>query len=332
VSAQNRVMRLVREPSRIGPAVRRRLPGGRRVEPHLPATAASVPPRNGPPADLAERRRIMTASIDLDGLGLEIGPSHRPLLPKREGFNIRTADHLDQAGLIAKYDGIRETSGIEFVDYVVQGNRLTTTIPDTFDYVVASHVIEHTVCLVSFLQDVRKLLNPGGVLSLAVPDRRYSFDRFRERSSLARVLEIYHAAPEVHSEGAIIDYFFNVVRKGSSISWFEGAPGEYQNVHTFDQAMLASATVRDGEYVDVHNWVFTPSHFRVLIEDLFTLGLIDLREKSFGDTRGSEFFVTLGVDGEGPGLTRHELLERSADEIHDVDSPRFADDGPVSPR
>jgi hypothetical protein len=38
------------------------------------------------------------AHADLTGLGLEIGPSYNPLLPKSEGYRVRTADHLDATG------------------------------------------------------------------------------------------------------------------------------------------------------------------------------------------------------------------------------------------
>jgi SAM-dependent methyltransferase len=266
----------------------------------------------------------MTDHIDLKGLGLEIGPSHRPLLPKRNGYNIRTADHLDQAGLIAKYSGVREVGGIEEVDYVLTGSRLTTAIHDQFDYIVASHVLEHTVCLVSFLQDAQELLRPGGVLSLALPDRRFSFDRFRERTSLGRVIDVYRAAPQVHTEGSVVEYYINVVRKGESISWAVRAPGEYANVHSLAQARSYSAKAIAGEYVDVHNWVFTPNHFRLLIEDLYTLGLIRLREASFHNTVGSEFFVTLTPEGAGPQMDRHELMRLSAEDILVADKVSFA--------
>ena len=318
---RDRVRRLVRHPELVVPAVRRRIPRTWPTPPRAEATANGARP--DPLPSQADRQRILTKGIDLQGLGLEIGPSHRPLLAKRDGYNIRTADYLDQAGLIAKYDGVLDTSAIEAVDYVLEGPRLTATIRDTFDYIVGSHVLEHTVCLVSFLQEESTLLNPGGVLSLAVPDRRYCFDRFRDRTSLARVLEVYRAAPSVHSEGAVIDFYLNVVRKGKSVAWYPGAVGDYANVYTYQEVLDHAAEAARGEYVDVHNWLFTPHHFRLLIEDLHALGLIELRETSFQDTWGCEFFVTLSREGGGPDVSRHELMRRSAEEAGVDDGARF---------
>jgi DNA replication protein DnaC len=42
---------------------------------------------------------------------------------------------------------------------------------------------------VCFLEDCAGLLQSGGALTLAVPDKRYSFDRFRERTAIGRVID-----------------------------------------------------------------------------------------------------------------------------------------------
>ena len=71
---------------------------------------------------------------------------------------------------------------------------------------------------------------------------------------------------------------------------------------------------RNGDFLDIHEWVFRPSSLRLIVEDLFCLGLISLREDSFADTRGFEFFVTMRRSGRGPGLDRLSLLLRNASE------------------
>ncbi len=311
-----RVGRLLREPGRIGPAVAHRL-RARRSTPTVDHGVTTY-------ADSATRFRLLTQSLELGGLGLEVGPSHRPLVPKAKGYDVRVADHLDAAGLRQKYASSPSVDLIEEVDYVVTGNRLTDTIHDQFDYVIASHVIEHTVCLVSFLQDTHDLLRPGGAVALAIPDKRYCFDRFRERSSLGRVIDVYRAAPSVHSEGSVLEYYLTVVHKGDAISWWAGAPGEYELHHTLEQGEAAAEQARSGIYHDLHNWVFTPHHFRLLVEDLHTLGLSPLREKAFHKTIGSEFFITLSADGRGPDVDRDELLRLSAEEVRTTDAVVFA--------
>ena len=108
---------------------------------------------------------------------IEIGPSFNPLLPKRDGWNVFTIDHDDRAGLVAKYanDPSVDTTRIEEVDFVWHGGSLLDAIPPehhgTFDAFVASHVIEHTPDIVTFLAAAATLIKPGGVIILAVPDK-----------------------------------------------------------------------------------------------------------------------------------------------------------------
>jgi SAM-dependent methyltransferase len=298
--AAKRAARLIRHPGRILPAIRRRL-------------------RQAPPSRFA----LITGPIDLGGLGLEIGPSWRPLLAKANGYNVRVADHLDQAGLIATYDGVRPTKAIEPVDYVLTGPRLTDIIDARFDWIVGSHVLEHTVCLITFLREAEALLRPGGVLSLAVPDRRYCFDRFRERTSLGRVIDVFHADRVVHSEGSVLELHLNGVAKGGSISWDAAQLGAFRALHTLEKGREQAALAATGQYVDVHNWVFTPNHLRLLLVDLQTLGFIGLREVAYHETVGSEFYLALSRDGHGPGLPRDALLRLSALELHSTETIVF---------
>lgn len=300
----SRIGRLVRHPARILPAIQRRLPGSRR-----PASP--------------ERFELITQWIDLGGAGLEIGPSWRPLLPKARGYNVRVADHLDQAGLIAKYDGVRPTKAIEPVDYVLTGPRLTDTIDAQFDWIVGSHVIEHTVCLITFLRDAEALLRPGGVISLAVPDRRYCYDRFRERTSLGRVIDVFRAAPAVHSEGSVLEAHLNAVAKGDSISWGAGKRGTFRSRFTAAEARERAALAAAGEYVDVHEWVFTPNHLRLMLADLHALGFIGLRELAYHPTVGPEFYLALSREGQGPKLPRDALLRLSALELYGTETIAF---------
>ena len=66
-----------------------------------------------------DRKEIILRSIDKQGLGVEIGPSHRPLAAKRDGFKVHIIDHMDRAGLVRKYqDHGVDLDAIEEVDFV----------------------------------------------------------------------------------------------------------------------------------------------------------------------------------------------------------------------
>lgn len=347
---RQRIKRLLRDPRKILPAIRRRV-----RSPIVPATArgdvasaagpvtttspissptgarvtgesgAAVEAGNLQPSprrlSRGERIAVLLAGVDLDGLGLEIGPSHNPLLPKAEGYNVRIADHLDQDGLVEKY-GYRGSTRIEPVDYVVRPGRLTDSVPDRFDYIVASHVAEHTVCLICFLQDCEELLNPGGVLTLALPDMRYCFDRFRERTGLGRVIDVHHSGQLVHTPGMVAEHFLYNAENSGQVTWHAGVSGRYRFRYGVDAVKERARAATAGEYVDTHHWVFTPHHFRLLMHDLRSLDFIRLVERSFTDTIDHEFFVSLSLaPGEMP--SRHELVSLAARDQLALDPASF---------
>lgn len=265
-----------------------------------------------------DRKAILRAPINRDGLGIEIGPSFDPVAPKRDGYRVEIIDHMDRAGLVAKFTphGIN-TTVIEEVDHVWSGQRYAelTGKPGQYDWVIASHVIEHAPDFVGFLVQCAELLKDDGVLSLAVPDKRYCFDRFRPISSLAQVIDDHHARRTVHSAGRVADFFLNTVRRGDVVSWSAEAVTDgaapMAIIHQADHVpgLMADVTER-GTYVDLHAWCFTPTSFRLLVQDLADLGLQPLREVSFAPTQGCEFYVTLSRNGGGERLERLEALRR----------------------
>ena len=155
----------------LGPPFRR---GGKRV---LSADESGAPPRT---------QRALRWVEPAAGLGLEIGALTTPLLTPALG-PVEYADHLSTAGLREKYrdDPNVDIGGIVEVTYVLGDRRMpAVTGTDRFHHVAASHVIEHAPNLIGWLEDIRSVLRPGGVLALVVPDKRYTFDVTRRVSTV----------------------------------------------------------------------------------------------------------------------------------------------------
>jgi len=178
-----------------------------------------------------DRKSALLSLFDPAGLGLEIGPSFNPLFPKSEGYDVEILDHLPADQLRVKYAGV--TAGvdrIEEVDYVWSGEPLSELIGSVnrYSYIVASHVIEHTTDLLGFLIECEKLLQPSGVLVLAIPDKRFAFDVLRPRASVGDVLQAYLDQRTIHSPGKIFDEVaYNVLRAGQP-SWPRTANGKLE--------------------------------------------------------------------------------------------------------
>lgn len=238
----------------------------------------------------------------MGGIGLEIGPSYNPIAPKSAGFDVRILDHATRADLVRKYREVglsqAELERIEEVDYVWTGGPITQAIPDgqRFDYIVAAHVIEHTTDVIGFLQAASTLLTERGVLSLIVPDKRFTFDRARPVSTAGQVVEA-HLLPQIfHGPAAFIDtHLYSVRDRGDGMVWDSAtnidlnlAECSWASVrHTIDQVTSTA------HYQDIHRWVFTPHSLQLLLSDLHHLGFTNMSLHSMRPTDSFEFFATL---------------------------------------
>lgn len=127
-----------------------------------------------------------------NGKGMEIGPSHRPTAPKKAGYDVDIIDHLTREELVNKYrhHGV-DIDAIEEVDYVWRGEKYAWLTGKTkhYDWIIASHVIEHTPDLIGFLKECDSILKDDGVVSLAIPDKRFCFDHFRPITGVSKVID-----------------------------------------------------------------------------------------------------------------------------------------------
>jgi predicted SAM-dependent methyltransferase len=266
------------------------------------------------------RNDKILAHVDLQGMGVEIGPVFNPILPKRAGFKTHVIDHANREQLYEKYrNHSSHLDQIEEVDFVWKGERYQdlTGKSHFYDWVIASHVIEHTPDLIGFLLDCDSILKHSGVISLVIPDKRYCFDRFRPISSLAHVIDAHLHRHTRHSPGTLAEYYLNVVSQNGNIIWKHDSIGNFHFIHSLQMAQDAmQQDLESGEYQDAHAWCFSPSSFRLLIHDLFQLGLVPLQEVDFFPTVGSEFYITLARSGKGVPLSRMDLLQRLEVELN----------------
>lgn len=271
------------------------------------------------PKQLQPRAEKALMGLDPQGRGLEIGPSYNPIAPKRAGYRVQVLDHLSAEELRHKYASQVMTYGVELenieeVDFVWRGEPLAELIGERacFDWIIASHVIEHIPDPIGFFQQCELLLKPGGRLSLIVPDKRYCFDYFNPLTSVGDWIDA-HAERRTHpSPGQVFTHFANSCRKGGAVAWGAGAGGGFELIHTFEQARVNFEQVMSGaapDYIDVHCWRFTPASFSSMLSDVCALGLTRLEPVSSFPTEGCEFHVTLGMsDTSGPDMDSYDRL------------------------
>lgn len=261
------------------------------------------------------REEKLLLHVKKDGFGVEIGASHAPIAPKKSGYNVHIIDHATREELIEKYENDNlNLENIEEVDFVWKGEDYSelTGKNGFYDWIIASHVIEHTPNLIGFLNSCDKILKETGVLSLAIPDARFCFDHFRPISGLAKVLDAHYQNQKLTSPGTIAEYFLNFVHKDNRPDWGENAVLKEDYSFSFSNEEVLKTlekSLENKEYVDCHAWCFTPHSFRLMIHDLYELGFIKLKEVDFSPSEGCEFFIVLGRNGKGNNLSRLEMLQ-----------------------
>lgn len=281
---------------------------------------ATAPATNGSGTPALDRYAKTLFALDRHGRGLEIGPSFSPIAAKSAGFDVEVIDHATAGELREKYRGHPnvDVSRIEDVDHVWRGEPLDELLGvGRYDWIIASHVIEHIPDLVSFFQQCSRVLKPGGALSLVVPDKRYCFDYFRWPSTTGDVLQAFADARRRHPAGVVFDHVAQIVKRGGDVSWNAQASGDFRFMHELGEAKAAFERARDNdEYVDVHCWRFTPASFRLVLTELRLLELVALDEACAFPTEGCEFFLTLRPTSERPAsVDRMRLYHQVAREL-----------------
>lgn len=131
------------------------------------------------------RTRYRLSSAYLTGQGIEIGALHNPL-PVGRQVKVKYIDRLSRANLLQQYPELAHQNIVN-PDIIDDGERLFEIRNESLDFIIANHFIEHCENPIATLVNFFSRLKPGGVVYLAVPDKRFTFDRQRGSTSLAHL-------------------------------------------------------------------------------------------------------------------------------------------------
>ncbi|HEX8237201.1 MAG TPA: methyltransferase domain-containing protein [Abditibacteriaceae bacterium] len=137
------------------------------------------------------RREV--AARYLNGNGIEIGALHFPLEVPRSA-HVRYLDRMTVAQLRQQYPELQDVALVD-VDIVDDGEFLPSMPATSQDFVVANHMIEHCQNPIASIENWLRVLKPGGILYMAVPDKRYTFDVDRDITSLEHLVRDYREGP-----------------------------------------------------------------------------------------------------------------------------------------
>jgi SAM-dependent methyltransferase len=199
------------------------------------------------PAPVFLDARTEFAARFLAGEGLEIGALHQPIGAPLHA-TVRYVDRLPVDDLRAEYPELEGWDLVD-VDVIDNGELLETVAEESQDFIVANHFLEHCEDPIRTIGTHLGKLRPGGVLFYAVPDKRYTFDYFRELTPLEHMIADFEEGPE-RSRAEHYDQWSRrlVVEEGQ----------------TEEQALAHARELEEAKY-SVHMHVWTQAEFLKLI-------------------------------------------------------------------
>jgi SAM-dependent methyltransferase len=211
-----------------------------------------------------QRARKAIASRFLKGNGLEVGAGSRPF-PVPDDVQVCYGDIRGSASLESYFQNSAIQAGDE-----IDAQTFAGVDTGSFDFVISAHVIEHLRDPVGSIVEAVRVLKPGGVLVLVVPDLRYTFD---------------YSRPETTVEHALRDY-----QDGGASTTRDGYEEHLRYVHpyltgeNYPEAEIqrqATECVKRWRELDVHFHAWTRDGFETLLSAIAELAPFDLEAAQF---------------------------------------------------
>src|SRR5262249_16850128 len=187
----------------------------------------------------------------------------------------------------------------------------------------ASHVIEHIPNPIRWFQELAEILRPGGIVSLAVPDKRFCFDARRDVTDAARWVDAYLRDMDQPSYEQIYDAEVNrIVGVDTSTLWSGVDPAGLVRQDVDDPDLYAYrrclARRDDTDFIDLHCWAFTPDSLADLFDTAGRLELLPFEVLQVFPTEqpSLEFHVSLARQGAAPASRQRTRSKPRPTEQH----------------
>ncbi len=158
-----------------------------------------LPVRTGIRRFLLDRIKVASPRVRISnkyirGRGIEIGALQNPLWVSAHA-SVRYVDRMPADQLLVHYQEF-VAGGLLEPDIIDDGERLETLADAGQDFVIANHFIEHMENPILALSNMMRVLKERGILYMAIPDKRYTFDAERPSTPFEHLLRDYREGPE----------------------------------------------------------------------------------------------------------------------------------------
>ena len=212
--------------------IQARLRNGTRTPILFARLLAAPPPERHP-------FQMLCARAAPNALGLEIGAHTNPVGGLSPFYTDAVAHYAGAAGRV---DFLADARALPIAD-------------GTLDYLCSSHVLEHLPDPIAALHEWHRVLRPGGMLYLVVPDKRFSFDQPRAVTTVDHLLRDFNEGTTIEDALVHVDEF--VYQTDWSLLSPKTAPAERRVEQDAARARYARELAQ-GLPIDIHFHTFTP--------------------------------------------------------------------------
>lgn len=260
-------------------------------------------------SDYRRRRNTLNAWLNPEfNSVLEISPLDAPLVPRTETNSVVYVDTKSEAELRAELadQPLRDPDQLVPLDYVLDDRPIHEVVSERFDWIIASRSLEYQPDLITWLNNLGAVLNRGGFLYCAIPDRRYCFILDRPFTSVGEVLENHllkrtKPAPRLTFDQS---YYHKKIRAKDLWEDYDKARAEAERSFDSERALARYQASKDKKLKVVCN-ILDPENFRDIIDTSRVLGYHRWRIVKLIETSDSflDFIVLMRLDNK-PGETK----------------------------
>lgn len=185
------------------------------------------------------------------GIGLEIGALYKPLPLDACVIHL---DRFSTKELKRSYANDKNVpnSQIRQVQVVWKNSYYPFFDDEAFDFVVNSHVLEHVCNPGRQIQEWLRIVKPGGVLYMIIPDKNFCFDRKRVTTSVEHLMQEFEDDIGEVTLDHYRDYMVNT-------------SGEHGHIYDLSEEAINGAYIAQGS---IHVHTFDPMSLKCFIDNL----------------------------------------------------------------
>jgi SAM-dependent methyltransferase len=212
------------------------------------------------------KRKRLTAW--LRGDGIEIGALNAALRTHREA-RVRYVDSLTLGEQRQRYPELADEP-LAPVQVIARAEELTGFDDSSLDFVIANHLLEHLEDPIAGLLEFHRVLKPGGVLYIGLPDQRRTFDRHRELTTVEHLVRDHEEGPQLSRRAHYVDWAQNVdhVNPGDLEGHVQRRMAESYSIHFHcwqpDTFLDFFVAVRERYGIDFEIVAFAPQRRRTI--------------------------------------------------------------------